>query len=272
MKSKLNIITSLFTLTLTTFLLICIVTAWYVTNEEATATGMIGSVDSEGIDFIETKIYYLNSYNGNAYTSGEAITRSGDIPGVSNGDITGTTILRDFDNEDNKDTDIDESITAALVVVEYEIESDTNVNYTVNLATDFEKVITTEDSENLSLFQHNRLSNVVEVFSVDVNQITPNYSGEDITSYSNISYNTESPRSFTIDIDNNKKNTSIEIGNIVYDSSDANSKKNGYFYFIIDYNDNYINLLYDEMLDIFGNKADLTTPILFSTDLYITAI
>ena len=44
---KKNLMLSGFTLLCTLFLLICIITAWYVTNKEASATGITGSTDGD---------------------------------------------------------------------------------------------------------------------------------------------------------------------------------------------------------------------------------
>lgn len=60
---KKNLMLSGFTLLCTLFLLICIITAWYVTNKEASATGITGSTDGDSYSLKLQRGTYSESAN-----------------------------------------------------------------------------------------------------------------------------------------------------------------------------------------------------------------
>lgn len=78
MKQKYHLISSVVSMTLTGVLLVCVCLAWYVTNKEATASGVIGNVvDKEDlVDKIE--FYEITGKNaaGTVFTVGENITNA----------------------------------------------------------------------------------------------------------------------------------------------------------------------------------------------------
>lgn len=78
MKQKYHLISSIISMALTGVLLICVCLAWYVTNKEATASGVIGNViDKEDlVDKIE--FYEITGKNeaGTVFTVGQNVTNA----------------------------------------------------------------------------------------------------------------------------------------------------------------------------------------------------
>lgn len=81
MKQKYHLISSIVSMCLTSILLVFIVLAWYVVNQEASVNSISGSTamieeDSESM-IVSVEYYYIESIEGNTYTIGDS------IPGLS---------------------------------------------------------------------------------------------------------------------------------------------------------------------------------------------
>ena len=77
MKTKYNLYASIASLCATLFLLVVIVMAWYVTNEEASATGITGStaiLDEESQGNVSEVYYFdITEYKNGVYTVGDCL-------------------------------------------------------------------------------------------------------------------------------------------------------------------------------------------------------
>lgn len=78
MKQKYHLISSIVSMCLTSILLVFIVLAWYVVNQEASVNNISGSTamieeDSESM-IVSVEYYYIESIEGNTYTIGDSIS------------------------------------------------------------------------------------------------------------------------------------------------------------------------------------------------------
>lgn len=115
MKIKNHLIGNLITLSLTTFLLICIVAAWYVTNTKVHVNDLIISTSEAQDVELNIKTYSLTHSDNQAYEYKIGV---------------------EYQNDQMAEYgDIDNDITAILVEIEYIFSKETNSSYPLTLET-----------------------------------------------------------------------------------------------------------------------------------------
>lgn len=227
MKTKHNLIVNLITLSLTTFLLVCIVAAWYVTNIEASCNNIVGSVsDVQNVD-INVKTYSLSSSDNSNYEYKIGAEYESEIM-IEYGDI-------------------DNSITAILVEIEYKFTSETLSSYPLTLETNITEAGCSNEFDSNTNTGTSYLSNATSFYVSTKNE-----------GYIDMG---ENELNF-VDVNTSTKVQSLTIQNISY------QEEAGYVYLVMDYNPDLINYLYNDLLQQ-TTEATLNSKIYFQEDLNI---
>lgn len=227
MKTKHNLIVNLITLSLTTFLLVCIVAAWYVTNIEASCNNIVGSVsDVQNVD-INVKTYSLSSSDNSNYEY---------------------KIGAEYESETMIEYgDIDNSITAILVEIEYKFTSETSSSYPLTLETNITEAGCSNEFDSNTNTGTSYLSNATSFYVSTKNE-----------GYIDMG---ENELNF-VDVNTSTKVQSLTIQNISY------QEEAGYVYLVMDYNPDLINYLYNDLLQQ-TTEATLNSKINFQEDLNV---
>lgn len=227
MKTKHNLIVNLITLSLTTFLLVCIVAAWYVTNIEASCNNIVGSVsDVQNVD-INVKTYSLSSSDNSNYEY---------------------KIGAEYESETMIEYgDIDNSITAILVEIEYKFTSETSSSYPLTLETNITEAGCSNEFDSNTNTGTSYLSNATSFYVSTKNE-----------GYIDMG---ENELNF-VDVNTSTKVQSLTIQNISY------QEEAGYVYLVMDYDPDLINYLYNDLLQQ-TTEATLNSKINFQEDLNV---
>ncbi len=216
MKTKIQLYMSLISLTVTSFLLIVICCAWYVSNTEVSAGGIFATTKDDEINKFNIKLYNLTIEN-DYYIKGKE-----------------TNIMPSYNNLDN-------TITALLLEIEYQVNDFNNYQITINNNTNYSIY-----NNSLDNSFHTGFSNTIEIFNTTIinNKYLKNGS---FTFYNNI---------------NGIKTNNYKLFDSYIDDNNTN-----YIYYIIDFNEELIMNLYDLLLSQFSDKADLSTSIEITNDI-----
>lgn len=238
MKNRRNsLFVDVSTLIVTGILLIsvCIVwsnfKAWFTKNDTANSQDTIITSKDETIKELAIKAYYLTKENDtdNYYVKAEEME------------------TKPFNMKNHNDIDV--NYTAVLLEVSYEVK--TLGSYSLSLYTPNQGIITS--NTDLSMFANNYLSNAINVASVENNSGKYEVSDSDFKSF------------VSLTSDSSGKITATKSLNInILDKVELEGS--GTINLIIDYRENNITYLYNEMLNIFPS-ADLSTNIVFNTDI-----
>ena len=216
MKTKIQLYMSLISLTVTSFLLVVICCAWYVSNTEVSAGGIFATTKDDEINKFNIKLYNLTIEN-DYYIKGKE-----------------TNIMPSYNNLDN-------TITAVLLEIEYQVNDFNNYQITINNNTNYSIY-----NKSLDNSFHTGFSNTIEIFNTTIinNKYLKNGS---FTFYNNI---------------NGIKTNNYKLFDSYIDDNNTN-----YIYYIIDFNEELIMNLYDLLLSQFSDKADLSTSIEITNDI-----
>lgn len=216
MKTKIQLYMSLISLTVTSFLLVVICCAWYVSNTEVSAGGIFATTKDDEINKFNIKLYNLTIEN-DYYIKGKE-----------------TNIMPSYNNLDN-------TITAVLLEIEYQVNDFNNYQITINNNTNYSIY-----NNSLDNSFHTGFSNTIEIFNTTIinNKYLKNGS---FTFYNNI---------------NGIKTNNYKLFDSYIDDNNTN-----YIYYIIDFNEELIMNLYDLLLSQFSDKADLSTSIEITNDI-----
>lgn len=216
MKTKIQLYMSLISLTVTSFLLVVICCAWYVSNTEVSAGGIFATTKDDEINKFNIKLYNLTIEN-DYYIKGKE-----------------TNIMPSYNNLDN-------TITAVLLEIEYQVNDFNNYQITINNNTNYSIY-----NNSLDNSFHTGFSNTIEIFNTTIinNKYLKNGS---FTFYNNI---------------NGIKTNNYKLFHSYIDDNNTN-----YIYYIIDFNEELIMNLYDLLLSQFSDKADLSTSIEITNDI-----
>ncbi len=216
MKTKIQLYMSLISLTVTSFLLVVICCAWYVSNTEVSAGGIFATTKDDEINKFNIKLYNLTIEN-DYYIKGKE-----------------TNIMPSYNNLNN-------TITAVLLEIEYQVNDFNNYQITINNNTNYSIY-----NNSLDNSFHTGFSNTIEIFNTTIinNKYLKNGS---FTFYNNI---------------NGIKTNNYKLFDSYIDDNNTN-----YIYYIIDFNEELIMNLYDLLLSQFSDKADLSTSIEITNDI-----
>ena len=138
MKTKIQLYMSLISLTVTSFLLVVICCAWYVSNTEVSAGGIFATTKDDEINKFNIKLYNLTIEN-DYYIKGKE-----------------TNIMPSYNNLDN-------TITAVLLEIEYQVNDFNNYQITINNNTNYSIY-----NNSLDNSFHTGFSNTIEIFNTTI--------------------------------------------------------------------------------------------------------
>ena len=248
-----NLISSITSVCLAVILFICVCLAWYSSNKETTTKGIYGSTDTDECA-LNVELYYLTGYSNNAYTKSSdpidysKVSASKPIKGEEE---LGDTIMNKFG----------EGVTGVLVVATVTLYDNADGNYQLSVSTKTKDILMVEEvdsskniADQLNQYQNNMLSNVIYLQKATVDFDTNKV---EVASNDKLSF-----------IENEQKNTKVKLESSIQKSlADAGKTTELKFCYIMDYDDNNVNYLYEQMLTIFGKDANLNTPMLFQSDI-----
>lgn len=181
MKIKNQLIMNFITLSLTAFLLVCIVTAWYVTNTTASVNGIIGSTaDVDGIT-LNVKTYSLSASDNNMYEY--------KIDSLYTADSM------------SEYGDIDVDITAVLLEIEYIFSKETNKSYPLTLETNMSEAGCLNEFDSINNTGVSYLSNATRFYVCEKVDSYIDLEGEELS---------------FVDNDDYSKTLQLEIENLTY--------------------------------------------------------
>ena len=138
MKSKIQLYMSLISLVVTSFLLVVICCAWYISNTEVSVGGIFATTKDDEINKFNVKLYDLTIEN-NYYIKGQE-----------------TNIMPSYNNIDN-------SISAVLLEIEYQVNDFNNYQITINNNTDYSIY-----NNSINNTFHTGFSNTIEIFNATI--------------------------------------------------------------------------------------------------------
>ncbi|MBQ3254092.1 MAG: hypothetical protein IJA65_05990 [Acholeplasmatales bacterium] len=249
MKTKYNLYASIASLCATLFLLVVIVMAWYVTNEEASATGITGStaiLDEESQGNV-SEVYYFD------------ITKVEDVTGGKKYTVSETCKGTKVSNIDMGKYDALYSEAHQLLMV---IKLKDSSNYSINVTTDSVNYLgnTIKDSEGNYILksEDNPISSVISFIYADSADVTLNET-------TNQQYGFNFPTSITtssqeksfvqeyVDDASTEEDDDKQYNDELIQSVQLSSSSSGqYLYIILDYVENAIEDIYSKNI---GNDA-----------------
>lgn len=249
---KKNLMFSGFTLLCTMFLLICIITAWYVTNEEASASGITGSTDGDSYSLKLQRGLYNSSSEEWTWIDTEHLAFSNVSPGntfyfriaLELENSSDLNLKASFDNivsslMPNKLTVIDDYVcTIEGSVPLYEINSDDQciVNDKV-----LYNVMDSLDSEG---------NQVKEIYLDD-------YKIEDTFLFYNLGTVEPETNDITI-LDDELDNSDIQVlSNVTNFNLTRSENETTYFYFALEFNEELT------MVDVYGDGIENSNCYLY---------
>lgn len=243
MFKKFDKLLPIFTLCITMLLLIVVVCAWYVENEIVTADGVVGSTSGPDVELYVTT--YSLTKDGDAYIKGEEIDD-----------------MFDYNNLEHK-------TTAILIVIEYKFNNGVSASdYRLSLNTDINYVISDDTYNSVDIegtavderklaFQTNYLSNTISFYQ-DVTLSNGKFEiGKSAKKYSFVNKNTITNK-YDKKTENELSITIVKNENLLN-------------YVILDYDADYINYLYQEMVSQ-CEGATLNESMTYNEDLYVTLL
>lgn len=254
MNQKLfNLISSIASVLLCGILLVCVCLAWYTNNKEVQTGGLNGGTSSDECA-LTVEIYYLEKYENNIYTKSETpidMSNASISSPIEGENPLGNTVMNKFGD----------GITGILIVADVTLFDHASGNFQLFATTPTKDILmlnqvdeTKDITKQLNVYQNNRLSNVVHFKKATVDFTT---NAVTLDNTSQISF-----------IENKQKNCLLALENTITKSEeDAGKTAHQQFCFVMDYNDDYVNYLYEQMLTIFGKNANLDTPMLFQSDI-----
>lgn len=248
-----NLISSIASVLLCGILLVCVCLAWYASNKEVQSNGLNGGTSSDECA-LSIEIYYLEKYENGVYTKSENpidmtnISVSSPIEGEN---PLGNTIMKKFGD----------GITGLLVVADVTLFEHASGNFQLYATTPTKQILmldqideTKDIAAQLNTYQNNMLSNVIHLQKATV----------DFDTHA-VAVDSTTQASF---IENKQKNNLVALENRITKSElEAEQVSYQKFCFVMDYDDDYVNYLYEQMLTLFGKNANLDTPMLFQSDI-----
>lgn len=254
MNSKIyKLISSIASVLLCGVLLVCVCLAWYTNNQDVDTAGIQGVTSSDECN-LTVDVYYLESFENNVYKKAvnpidfNNVTASSPIEGEQE---LGTTIMNKFG----------EGITGILIVANVTLYEHASGSFQLSVSTPTNNILMLETvdetksiPEQLNQYQNNMLSNVIHF-----EEATTDFTTHEVV------VNHETMTSF---IENKQKKRLVNLkSDIKKSEADADSIVTQQFCFVIDYDETYVNYLYEQMLTLFGKNANLDTPMLFQSDI-----
>ncbi len=252
MKRKLT--SMLFTICLTSILLACSLYAWFVMNTTV-RTGIIeGNVSNPNVSSIDIKYYYLNTLDPIDSTSNFNRYEI-DVTRGENGLMPEGEMMSQFNNPqtDNK--------TSLLMCISYRVS--VSGNYSLELLADgiYYRDLEEPDKSMVQSYTNNYLSNSLAFY------LNPVLVSSDSKDYYQVSTKTN-----FVNLETRTKTNKLILDTGYKEANDNTNQETYVYYAIIDYDVELVNDLYTVMLQNCAGETDLSTIVLFKSDLTLEVI
>lgn len=246
MKTKYNLYASIASLCATLFLLVVIVMAWYVTNEEASATGITGStaiLDEESQGNVSEVYYFdITEYKNGVYTVGDCLGTK-----ISNIEMGQYDALYSEAHQVLMMIKLKDSVNHSVTV---NTEATSYLGSTIKDGDDY--VLKTEDNPISSIISFIHVNNTEVSFIVDENG-DPVINQKYGINFPSSVIPTEEEKSFVVSykegVDENKMFNDSLNQSVTISSATGSS---GYIFIILDYVEDAIEDIYSKNI---GNDA-----------------